>query len=182
MPIVSQVIEVRTFDPHRVMFFDLARLVRSGESTDSQHSHRLKILTAGEIEDLFGYHSEDRQLQFDLSAGEQSRRSLGTDAILPPMHILGFGGHQRRYADLSSLRVARDSPRGAAQYFPAGNPLPSSTEVHPRYLALDTPVWVKRRAKLLPIAKVWIGPGNHAAFTKISVQLLLEQTRSIASK
>jgi len=44
-----------------------------------------------------------------------------------------------------------------------------------RYLALDTPGWVKRRAKLLPIAKVWIGPGNHPAFTKISVQLLLEQ-------
>lgn len=44
-----------------------------------------------------------------------------------------------------------------------------------RYLSLDTPAWVKRRAKLLPIAKVWIGPGNHPAFTKISVQLLLEQ-------
>jgi hypothetical protein len=44
-----------------------------------------------------------------------------------------------------------------------------------RYLALDTPAWVKRRAHLLPIAKVWIGPGNHAAFSKISVQLLLEQ-------
>jgi hypothetical protein len=44
-----------------------------------------------------------------------------------------------------------------------------------RYLPLDTPVWVKRRSKLLPIAKVWIGPGNHPAFTKISVQLLLEQ-------
>jgi len=44
-----------------------------------------------------------------------------------------------------------------------------------RYLALDTPAWVKRRAQLLPIAKVWIGPENHPAFTKISVQLLLEQ-------
>jgi Protein of unknown function (DUF2971) len=44
-----------------------------------------------------------------------------------------------------------------------------------RYLALDTPAWVKRRSHLLPIAKVWIGPGNHPAFTKISVQLLLEQ-------
>jgi len=44
-----------------------------------------------------------------------------------------------------------------------------------RYLPLDTPSWVKRRSKLLPIAKVWIGPGNHPAFTKISVQLLLEQ-------
>jgi hypothetical protein len=44
-----------------------------------------------------------------------------------------------------------------------------------RYLPLDTPAWVKRRAKLLPIAKVWIGPGNHPAFTKISVQLLIEQ-------
>lgn len=44
-----------------------------------------------------------------------------------------------------------------------------------RYLPLDTPAWVKRRSKLLPIAKVWIGPGNHPAFTKVSVQLLLEQ-------
>jgi hypothetical protein len=44
-----------------------------------------------------------------------------------------------------------------------------------RYLPLDTPAWVKRRAKLLPIAKVWIGPGNHPAFTTISVRLLLEQ-------
>lgn len=44
-----------------------------------------------------------------------------------------------------------------------------------RYLALDTPAWVKRRSHLLPIAKIWIGPGNHAAFSKISVQLLLEQ-------
>ena len=44
-----------------------------------------------------------------------------------------------------------------------------------RYMPLDTPAWVKRRAKLLPIAKVWIGPGNHPAFTKISVKLLLEQ-------
>lgn len=43
------------------------------------------------------------------------------------------------------------------------------------YIPLETPAWVKRRAKLLPIAKVWIGPGNHPAFTKISVQLLLEQ-------
>ncbi|HTV06273.1 MAG TPA: DUF2971 domain-containing protein [Acidobacteriaceae bacterium] len=44
-----------------------------------------------------------------------------------------------------------------------------------RYISLDTPAWVKRRAKLLPIAKIWIGPGNHPAFTKISLQLLLEQ-------
>ncbi len=44
-----------------------------------------------------------------------------------------------------------------------------------RYLPLDTPASVKRRVKLLPIAKVWIGPGNHPAFTKVSVQLLLEQ-------
>jgi len=44
-----------------------------------------------------------------------------------------------------------------------------------RFMALDTNAWVKRRAPLLPIAKVWIGPGNHPSFTKISVQLLLEQ-------
>jgi len=28
---------------------------------------------------------------------------------------------------------------------------------------------------LLPIVKVMIGPGNHPAFTKVSVSLLLEQ-------
>lgn len=44
-----------------------------------------------------------------------------------------------------------------------------------RYLPLDTPAWTPRRAKLLPIAKVCIGPGNHKAFTKVGVQLLLEQ-------
>lgn len=44
-----------------------------------------------------------------------------------------------------------------------------------RYIPLQTDAWVKRRAPLLPIAKVWIGPGNHPAFTKISAQLLLEQ-------
>jgi len=44
-----------------------------------------------------------------------------------------------------------------------------------RYLALDTPAWVKRRTPLLPIAKVWIGPGERQSFTKISVDLLLEQ-------
>jgi hypothetical protein len=44
-----------------------------------------------------------------------------------------------------------------------------------RYLPLKTPSWVKRRAGLLPIAKVKVGPGNHKAFTKVSVRLLLEQ-------
>jgi len=44
-----------------------------------------------------------------------------------------------------------------------------------RYLPLATPAWVKRRAPLLPIAKITIGPGNHPAFTRISVLLLLEQ-------
>jgi hypothetical protein len=34
-----------------------------------------------------------------------------------------------------------------------------------RYLALDTPSWVKRRSPLLPIAKILIGHGNHPAFT-----------------
>jgi hypothetical protein len=44
-----------------------------------------------------------------------------------------------------------------------------------RYLPLATPAWVKNRTPRLPIAKVTIGPGNHAAFTKVSVALLLEQ-------
>lgn len=44
-----------------------------------------------------------------------------------------------------------------------------------RYLVLDFPCWVKRRASLLPIAKVMIGPGNHPAFTRVSAKLLLEQ-------
>jgi hypothetical protein len=33
----------------------------------------------------------------------------------------------------------------------------------------------ERRASLLPIAKVMIGPGNHPAFTRVSAKLLLEQ-------
>ncbi len=44
-----------------------------------------------------------------------------------------------------------------------------------RYIPLPTPSWVKRRSPLLPIAKIVIGPGNHPAFTRISVLLLLEQ-------
>jgi hypothetical protein len=44
-----------------------------------------------------------------------------------------------------------------------------------RYMELDTPAWMKWRQPLLPIAKVWIGPGERQAFTKISVQLLLDQ-------
>ena len=44
-----------------------------------------------------------------------------------------------------------------------------------RYLVLDFPCWVKRRASLLPIAKVMIGPGNHPAFTRVGAKLLLEQ-------
>jgi hypothetical protein len=44
-----------------------------------------------------------------------------------------------------------------------------------RYLALDTPSWVKWRSPRLPLAKVLIGHGNHPAFTAISVRLLLEQ-------
>jgi hypothetical protein len=43
-----------------------------------------------------------------------------------------------------------------------------------RHLALDFPCWVKRRASLLPLAKVIIGPGNHP-FTVVSVKLLLDQ-------
>lgn len=44
-----------------------------------------------------------------------------------------------------------------------------------RYIPLTTPSWVKRRVPLLPIAKITIGPGNHPAFTSVSVGLLLEQ-------
>jgi len=44
-----------------------------------------------------------------------------------------------------------------------------------RYLPLTTPAWVKDRTPRLPIAKVIIGPGNHPAFTRVSVTLLLEQ-------
>ncbi len=44
-----------------------------------------------------------------------------------------------------------------------------------RYLPLTTPAWMKRRVPILPIAKIMIGPGNHAAFTRVSVALLLEQ-------
>ena len=44
-----------------------------------------------------------------------------------------------------------------------------------RYIPLDTPIWMPRRASLLPIAKIWIGPGNHQQASRISVALLLEQ-------
>lgn len=44
-----------------------------------------------------------------------------------------------------------------------------------RYIPLEFPCWVPRRVSLLPIAKVMIGPGNHPAFTRASVRLLLDQ-------
>jgi hypothetical protein len=44
-----------------------------------------------------------------------------------------------------------------------------------RYLPLTTPSWVKRRTPLLPIAKIIVGPGNHPAFTRVSIALLLDQ-------
>jgi len=44
-----------------------------------------------------------------------------------------------------------------------------------RYLPLDTPTWVPRRAGLLPLAKIWIGPGIHQQASKISILLLLDQ-------
>ncbi|MDP9169706.1 MAG: hypothetical protein M3N54_03735 [Acidobacteriota bacterium] len=45
-----------------------------------------------------------------------------------------------------------------------------------RYLPLDTPSWMPRRAALLLIAKIWIGPGNHQQTSKISIGLLLDRT------
>jgi hypothetical protein len=44
-----------------------------------------------------------------------------------------------------------------------------------RYVPLDTPSWMPRRAALLPVAKIWIGPGNHQQTSKISIGLLLDQ-------
>jgi hypothetical protein len=44
-----------------------------------------------------------------------------------------------------------------------------------RYIALDTPAWVTRRSKLLPIAKIFVGPGNDYDPTRVSVRLLLDQ-------
>jgi hypothetical protein len=44
-----------------------------------------------------------------------------------------------------------------------------------RYLPLDTPIWVARRQGLLPLAKIWIGPGSHQQTSKISIGLLPDQ-------
>lgn len=44
-----------------------------------------------------------------------------------------------------------------------------------RYIPLDTPSWMSRRAALLPIAKIWIGPGTHQQVSKVSIGLLLDQ-------
>lgn len=44
-----------------------------------------------------------------------------------------------------------------------------------RYIALDTPYWVKRRSGLLPIAKIFVGPGTNYAPTQVSIRLLLDQ-------
>ncbi|HEY1754375.1 MAG TPA: hypothetical protein VGG72_03190 [Bryobacteraceae bacterium] len=44
-----------------------------------------------------------------------------------------------------------------------------------RYIPLDTPSWMSRRGSLLPIAKIWIGPGTHQQVSKVSIGLLLDQ-------
>jgi hypothetical protein len=44
-----------------------------------------------------------------------------------------------------------------------------------RYLALDTASWTRLRAALLPLARIWIGPGSHQQASKISISLLLNQ-------
>jgi hypothetical protein len=44
-----------------------------------------------------------------------------------------------------------------------------------RYIALDTPIWVKRRSGLLPIAKIVVGPGSNYEPTRVSIKLLLDQ-------
>ncbi|HEX4137117.1 MAG TPA: DUF2971 domain-containing protein [Bryobacteraceae bacterium] len=44
-----------------------------------------------------------------------------------------------------------------------------------RYLPLDTPSWMPRRAGVLPLAKIWIGPGSHQQASKTSIGLLLDQ-------
>jgi hypothetical protein len=44
-----------------------------------------------------------------------------------------------------------------------------------RYLPLSTPCWVRRRAALLPIKKVMIGPRSEASYSEASVRLLLQQ-------
>jgi hypothetical protein len=41
-----------------------------------------------------------------------------------------------------------------------------------RYIALDTPTWLPRRASVLPIAKIWIGPGSHQQASRVSIGLL----------
>ncbi len=46
-----------------------------------------------------------------------------------------------------------------------------------RYIPLDTPSWMSRRASLLPIAKIWIGPGSHQQVSKVSIGLLLNGLR-----
>ena len=44
-----------------------------------------------------------------------------------------------------------------------------------RYIPLDTPAWLPRRASTLPVAKIWVGPGNHQRGSKVSIGLLLDQ-------
>lgn len=44
-----------------------------------------------------------------------------------------------------------------------------------RYIPLDTPSWTPNRTSLLPLAKIWIGPGNHQQASRTSIRLLLNQ-------
>ena len=111
-------------------------------SPDSQRSHRLEILTAGEIEDLYGiprFSSDDRRLYFDLSAAEQKAAATWTSAVAPYFVLeLGYFKAKRQFfvfqpetvqedlrhivqrhfqkRDLASTRVPGRDTRRAQQY------------------------------------------------------------------
>ena len=60
-------------------------------SQDDNRSHRLAILTASEIDDLFGlprFTEEDRRLYFDLTGNQPIALTSPSDAVL--RRILAF--------------------------------------------------------------------------------------------
>ena len=89
---------------------------------DRYRSHRLEILTASEIEDLFGlpcFTDEDRRLYFDLGAVEQEAAAAYTFALAPHFVLqLGYFKAQQQFFIYEQEAVLEDLRHIVERHFP----------------------------------------------------------------
>jgi len=89
---------------------------------DRYRSHRLEILTASEIEDLFGlpcFTDEDRRLYFDLGAVEQEAAAAYTFALAPHFVLqLGYFKAKQQFFVYAQESVLEDLHHIVERHFP----------------------------------------------------------------